>query len=191
MRQRNVLLLAVILCAANTGGFGYLFWLPTRIQQASSLPPVASSMLSALPFATGVIALFLAGRSSDRTGERRFHTAVPLFLAGCLFALTVVPNLPFPVLLVLLCAAGAAMYAWTPAFWVLPTMTLGEYGAAAAIGLMNSIGNLGGFIGPALVGYVITKYNSYPASVLFLSSCFVFGSLVVFALRRESEAADL
>ena len=83
------------------------------------------------------------------------------------------------------------MYAWIPAFWVLPTMTLGEYGAAAAIGLMNSIGNLGGFFGPTLVGYVITRYGSYTAAVLFLSSCFVIGSLLVFALRDQSESSGL
>jgi ACS family tartrate transporter-like MFS transporter len=191
MRQRNVLLLALILCAANTGGSGYLFWLPTRIQQASSFSPLASSMLSALPFMAGMIALFLMGRSSDRTGERKWHTAIPLFLSGCLFALTVISNHPFALLLGLLCMAAAAMYAWIPAFWVLPTMTLGEYGAAAAIGLMNSIGNLGGFFGPTLVGFVITRYGSYSAAVLFLSSCFVIGSLLVFALRDQSESSGL
>ena len=183
MRMRNVLLLAGTLCLANTGVVGYLFWLPATIQKASALPVFPASLLSALPFVLAMVVIFLAGRSSDRSGERRLHTVLPLFLSGCLFALTAIPKQPFASLLLWLCLTGGALYGWTPSFWVLPTLVLKESAAAAAIGLINAVGNLGGFIGPAIVGYVLTKWDSFPVAVLFLSACFIAAGFLVFTLR--------
>jgi nitrate/nitrite transporter NarK len=67
---------------------------------------------------------------------------------------------------------GAAIFAWIPAFWVLPTLILGEAAAAASIGLINSIGNLGGFVGPSVVGYFSSRQLPEWTGVIFLAACY-------------------
>lgn len=190
LRQPRVILLAFSLFFANIGVVGYLFWLPSTVQQASGLAPGAAAALSALPFAAGLISVVVFGRSSDRTGERVLHAGLPLVAAGLLFAATAGTGLPMAARMLLLCATGAAIYAFPPAFWVLPTQKLGESAAAASVGLINSIGNLGGFVGPAVVGWLLTDNQSLGTAVLFLSACFLAGGLLVLALGRSHSPTD-
>ena len=189
LKQRDVLLLAFALFFSNIGAVGYLLWLPTIIHEISGLPAHFASALSAFPFAAGIVSIVLASRSSDRRGERRLHACVPMFLAGCLFALTSLPGQPFVVVLLWLCLTSAAKYAWPPSFWVLPTAALGESAAAAAIGLINSIGNLGGFIGPTVVGSILASNQPFSVAIVFLSACFFIGSALTFAVRDQTGQA--
>jgi len=121
--------------------------------------------------------------SSDRTGERCFHTAIPLILSALIFPLTTLPNLSLGWLLFWLCASSAAIYGFGPSFWVLPTLTLGESAGAAALGFVNMFGGLGGFVGPTVVGAILTANHSYNVAVFFLSLCFLFAGLVTLAMR--------
>jgi len=169
LRMRTVLTLAVALCLANLGGYAFVLWLPTIIRNNSSLSVGMATACSALPFAMGLFSVRLSGRSSDRSGERRLHTAVPMLLMAGFFAMSTVPGQPFPLVLFWLCLTGAAGYAWPPPFWVLPTTALTKSAAAASIGLINVIGNLGGFIGPAVVGRLLSLQYSYAVAIGFLS----------------------
>ena len=91
-RQRNVIILALQLCIIVIASYGYLFWLPTNIQNASGYSIVSSTWLSILPFVLAVGAVWFIGRSSDRSRERIFHTSIPLALVGLFFALSVIPG---------------------------------------------------------------------------------------------------
>lgn len=182
-RQWNVVMLAAILFFVVVGGYGFVLWLPTTIQKASGLSVIASTALSAVPFALGTLAVWYNGRSSDRTGERRFHTAIPMFLAGVFFALAVMPGQGFPLAMLWLTLTGAMVYAWAPSFWVLPTLTLGSSAAAASIGMINSVGNIGGFIGPWLVGRLLAGDGSYTVAVAFLCAAFFLSASLIFTLR--------
>jgi ACS family tartrate transporter-like MFS transporter len=183
LRQRNVWFLALALCAANAGGYAFGFWLPTTIKNASGVSASAAAAWTALPYACGLIAIYLAGRSSDRTGERKLHTAVGQAMTAIFLALSTMPNQSFPMVMFWLCLTGAAAYCWPPPFWVLPTMTLTETAAAASIGLINSIGNLGGFIGPYVFGWLRSNEFSHNASLLFLASCYMLAAILVLAVR--------
>ncbi|MBI3667636.1 MAG: MFS transporter [Acidobacteria bacterium] len=181
--QRNVLLLALALCLANTGGYAFVFWLPTIIRNRSSLSVSWATACAALPFGVGIVGLLLGSRSSDRTGERRLHTALPLMMQAVFFMLAGLPGQSFPLVLLWLCLTAVVGYSWPPPFWVLPTATLGESAAAASIGLINAIGNLGGFIGPTVVGYLLSRNFTYTTAILFLSSCFLVAGVLILNVR--------
>ncbi len=187
LRQRNVLLLALACAFANLSMFAYLLWLPTTIRNASGLSVTLSTICSALPFALAMLTIPLAGWSSDRTGKRKLHTIVPLILAACLFVLSAVPGLPFPLVLTLLCLTGAAAFSWGVSFWVIPSLILGEAAAAASVGFINMINSVGSFLGPSVVGYLLTMGFSHRDAVFFLSSCFLISAALVAAVRSRQD----
>jgi MFS transporter, ACS family, tartrate transporter len=185
LRNRSVVLLALALFFANIGTYAFVFWLPTVVQKASGRSAIFSTATSALPYLVALVSVVLVGRSSDLRGERRWHTAVPLGLAGIFFALSCVAGLSFPIAMFWLCATGAVLFAWTPSFWVLPTLSLGESAAAASIGLINSLGNLGGFVGPSVVGYLLSKTNSHTMTNVFLAGSFIMAAVLILAAPRQ------
>jgi len=192
LRQRNVWFLALALCAANAGGYAFGFWLPTTIKNASNFSASAAAAWTALPYACGLVVMYLAGRSSDRTGERKLHTAIGQAMTAIFLALSTVPEQSFAMVMFWLCLTGAAAYCWPPPFWMLPTMTLTASAAAASVGLINSIGNLGGFIGPYIFGWLLERKISHNASLLFLASCYMLAAFLVVAVRvRRDEGAEM
>jgi ACS family tartrate transporter-like MFS transporter len=174
-----VILLALALCLANVEGYAFVFWLPTTIHRVSKFSITSSTLWAALPFIVGLISMVISGRRSDHAGERKLHAAIPLMLAATFFTLSAVPGQSFPMVLTWLCLTTAAGYSFSAPFWVLPTLTLGESAAAASIGLINLIGNLGGFIGPSAVGYVLARTHSYPLGMMILALGAMLGGLVL------------
>ena len=159
MRSRQVILLTLVYFFAIIGIYGFVIWFPTIVQRATNLPNMAVTLLSALPYVAGLAAMIWNGWHSDRTAERRWHTAFPLFLgAGCLaVAIHFSANLPLAFLCMII--VGACTTAFMPSFWALPTAILTESAAAASIGLINSVANLGGFAGPFFIGYLRTLHK--------------------------------
>ena len=189
LRLPSVVMLALITFLTNIGIAGFFLWLPTTIHKASGLSPYLSATVSALPFAVGVVSVLLWGRSSDRTGRRILHTALPLLLSAIIFPITVIPGQPFGLVLFWLCLSSAAIYGQGPSFWVLPTMTLGASAAAAAVGLINSFGSLGSFVGPTVVGLLLTAQYPFSVAVGLLSLCFLLASVTtVFLGTRLSSS---
>jgi ACS family tartrate transporter-like MFS transporter len=187
LKQRNVLLLAAITFLSNIGIAGFFLWLPSTVQRASGLPPYLAAIISGLPFAVAVLAQWSFSWSSDRMRERYFHTAMPLIVAGLVFPITTLPSLSFGWLLFWLCMSSFAIYAYGPSFWVLPTLTLGESAAAAALGFINIFSGVGSFVGPTVVGKMLTMGYSFSKAVFFLSLTFVAAGLLTFALDRRGK----
>jgi ACS family tartrate transporter-like MFS transporter len=120
------------------------------------------------------------GWHSDLTGERRWHTAVILFLCGVFMSAAVYLSSNLWVGLSFLILAGAGTTAFMPSFWALPAALLSESAAAASFGLINSVGNIGGFVGPFFVGYLRTLTGSFRFSLIFLIvALFLSGTLVL------------
>jgi len=185
LRQRNVLLLALACAFANLSMFAYLLWLPTTIRNASGLSVTLSTISSALPFVLAMVAIPIAGWSSDRTGKRKLHAIVPLVLSAVFFLLSALPGLPFPLVLGLLCLTGAAAFSWGVSFWVMPSLILGESVAAASIGFINMVNSVGAFLGPTVTGYLLTAGFSHRQVVSFLSSCFLISAGLLAAVRPK------
>ena len=189
LRQPQVWLLAIAYFLGNVGGYGFVFWLPSIIQSSSGLSVVLSNICSSLPFGFAVISALLFSLSSDRKGERRIHTCVPLSLAGLFLLVSAIPSQSFVLVIAWLSLTAVGVYGWTPAFWALPTLTLGESAAAASIGLINSVGNLGGFVGPSVMGYLSSTGHGYPTAAAFLAACYLISAAIVFSLRFPITAA--
>jgi nitrate/nitrite transporter NarK len=137
-----------------------------------------------------LLALLLNGWSSDRFGERRWHTAVCLFSITVGLALSVVQH-QVALALAMFCLASAGMYGYLASFWSIPPTLLGGTALATAVGMINSIGNLGGFAGPYLVGYLTRVQHSFTPGILYLSTCAAMSALLVIAVRPRTAAAQV
>jgi D-galactonate transporter len=190
-RNRNVILMAAGYFCAVTSAYGFTIWLPTILQGLSGYSDLTTSLLTAIPYCVGMAAMVFAGWSSDRTGERRWHTAISLFAvcAGLALSTVWIAN-PFAAI-AMFCIAGAGLYAYLPGFWSLPANFLTGAAAAASVGLINSVGNLGGFAGSYVVGYLNTRTGSFYPGVIYLA-CSAFAAAILILLvksPRESEKA--
>jgi ACS family tartrate transporter-like MFS transporter len=149
----------------------------------------AVSILAGLPYLMGLIAMLLNGWHSDRTGERIWHASVPLLcLSGSIFLAACLDGWGLAPVFVMIFLVGTFMYAHLPAFWPIPSMFLGAAAAASAIGFINMIGNVGSFVGPAMMGGYAAQ-NNIKGGLMFLS-LFPLASatiiLIVGWMRRHS-----
>jgi ACS family tartrate transporter-like MFS transporter len=129
-----------------------------------------ASFAASLPYVMALIAMQVNGRHSDRTGERIWHVAVPLGLLSVgLFLAALTDGIPVVPVLIVILWVGPCLYAHLPAFWPIPTMFLGATAAAAAIGFINMIGNLGGSVGPMMVGEIMKSRTSYAPALFCLA----------------------
>jgi MFS transporter, ACS family, tartrate transporter len=166
--QRDVILLTLSYFCATTGGYGISFWLPSILKRLSGQSDVRVTLFAALPYLAGFVMQQLNSWHSDRTCERRWHAALPIFLTGVILLLAVIFGSSLTIAVTLFTLAGASYFAFHPCFWAVPTAFLSESAAAASIGLINSLGNLGGFVGPLMMGYLVHRTHSFTAGLLYL-----------------------
>jgi MFS transporter, ACS family, tartrate transporter len=188
--SRNVLFLTGAHFFANMAGYGFILWLPHTLQIGAGLGPVASSLVAGLPFAAAIAGMVLNGRSSDRRRERRGHACWAFLVAAVFMSLTAVPEQPAAVRVAILVLTGGAVFAWIPPFWSLPTATLGESSAAAAVGLINSVGNLGGFAGPFLVGWLLAAGWTPGGASGVLAIAYAAAALLTWCVRLSRTDAE-
>jgi MFS transporter, ACS family, tartrate transporter len=130
--------------------------------------------------------MLLCGWHSDRTGERRWHTASPRLAAGLALAVVALPVVGLRGGLALFAIALSGIVAAYPPLWAIPTSFLGPAAAAASIGLISSLGNLGGFAGPYVIGWVSTRTGSFAGGLLALAaSLFLSGAVVLLVRPRR------
>jgi ACS family tartrate transporter-like MFS transporter len=127
--------------------------------------------------------MWLAGWSSDRTGERRWHAAIPRIVAAVALAACIYTSDHVWISVVALSVAAAGFYSAHAGFWPIPNMLLGRTAAATSIGLINTIGSVGGFVGPYVIGYLRDRTGGFGASLLFLSLCSVASGLLVLCVK--------
>ena len=187
--QRDVVLLTLCYFFALSGSYGIAFWLPTIVKRLSGLSDLKVTLIASLPYIAAFIVQQLNGWHSDRTGERRWHATLPLFLCAITLTLAVLLGSHPGLSIALFVLVGASFYGFQPCFWAVPTMFLSESAAAASIGLINSVGNLGGFIGPFIVGYLVTRTHSFNAGLFYLvASLVVAGTLMLTVGARRPQA---
>lgn len=183
LRHREVILLSAAYFCVISSVYGFTFWFPTVLKRLSGLSNLAVSMIAALPYCLGLIAMLLVGWSSDRSGERRWHTAISMMLIAIGLALSVLQHgVVLPIMM--FCIAAAGMYGYVPSFWSMPSSFLSGTAAAASIGLINSVGNLGGFAGPYIVGYLSRATHTFTTGVLYLSVSAVMAAVFVLSLTK-------
>jgi ACS family tartrate transporter-like MFS transporter len=191
LRHRDVLLLTGCYFCAMTGSYGIAFWLPTILKRLSGASDLKVTLLAALPYIAAFVTQQVNGWHSDRTRERRWHAAIPVFVCGAAIAMAVVYRANLNMSVALFVVAGGAFYGFQPVFWAVPTLFLTESAAAASIGLINAVGNLGGFVGPMVIGYLANRTHSFSPGLLYLvASLFVSGVLML-AVGRQSPVESI
>jgi MFS transporter, ACS family, tartrate transporter len=173
LRQPAVIQLAVIYFCAISCTYTLTFWLPTFLKRASGMSDFSITLLSIPAYVALLIGIIVNGWHSDRTGERRWHTAAPLLLSTASFAIATMAGSHFWFAFACLTFANTTN-AFLPAFWTIPYTFLGESGAAVSTGLINSIGNLGGLVAPWVMGYLLDRTHSFTPGFLYL-----VGSLLI------------
>lgn len=189
LRNPTVLLMAVTLMLGLTATYGVSLWLPKMVQGLSTYGLSQVSLIAAIPALCALPAMMLNGWHSDRTGERIWHAAIPRTMAGVAMFICVFTTSNVWISVFLLSIATIGFYSAHPGFWPLPNILLGKTAAAASIGLINSFGNLGGFIGPYVIGFVSDRFGGFERALLFLAVCSVASGLLILLLRPALKAA--
>ncbi len=181
--DRRVLLLMAAWFVALSGALGSVYWIPTFVKRMSGVSDRTVTSLLVIPALIGVAGMLWNGWHSDKTGERRWHAAMPLLLAGSLFALSValVGHTGMAVLFLLL--GSGCYFGFQPVCWALPTLILGESAAAATFGLINSMGQMGGFFGPKLIGFLNERTHGVTASLGFIALAYFVAGALMLSLR--------
>src|SRR4029453_18733931 len=177
---------ALVLFLIVTSGYGFSFFLPQIVKRLSGASDLAVGLWTAVPFTVAAIGMITVAAHSDRTGERRRHVAACAALAATGLAASSFSGSAI-VSLALLAAAAVGLYSATPPFWSLPTAFLRGDGAAAGIGLINSIGNLGGVVWPDLMGWMQGLSGDFRVGLRVLAaSALCSGALVLLGTRRRT-----
>jgi MFS transporter, ACS family, tartrate transporter len=175
--------LGIILFACQTGSYGLTLWIPQIVQGLSGLSDLAVGMISALPYVAASVGMILIGASSDRSGERLLHVAIPSAIAALGFVASALLTSPVPAMLALTVAAVGDLSTRGP-FWALPTRFLAGSAAAGGIALINTFASLGGFVGPYAVGFVRNLTGSFAGGLIFLAVLLAIGAATALSLRR-------
>ena len=181
--DRRVAMLTAAWFLSLTGTLGSIYWIPTFVKRLSGLPDRSVTSLLLLPALLGIIGMMLNAWHSDRTGERRWHTALPLFASGVMFELVLVAHHAVPLAILLLLLGSGIFYAFYPVFWSIPTMMLSESAAAATFGLINSFGQCGGFAGPFVIGLLNDTTHSLNASFAFIGLAYLVAGAFTLTLN--------
>ena len=183
LTDRRVLVLSMIYMTSVTASYGIVFFLP-QIVKGLGHSNLMTGMLTAIPYTVGIIGLLAWGYSSDRRNERRWHLIVAMTVAGIGLMGAAWFRDSYGAIAAM-CVATVGLYGSRPSFWPMPSRFLTGAAAAAGIALINSIGNLGGYIGPFIVGWIKDSTKSFEMGLYFLAACaFASAMISYFAMRK-------
>ena len=185
----RVLALSLIYFGTSAGLYTLSIWAPLIIKE---LGPTAlqTGFLNAIPAAISVVAMVLWSRHSDRTGERTWHVVAACLLAAAGLAYAGSAT-TLPSVLLALTIVNVGISASKPPLWSMPTTFLSGPAAASGIAAINSIGNLGGFAGPAMIGWIKELTGSYFGGLYFVAATLVLSALLTLLLARTQSHAVL
>jgi D-galactonate transporter len=185
----RVWLMAAIYFCFIMGLYGVSFWLPQLIKATGVKDVLDVGLLSAIPYGFAVVAMVLASRSSDRRGERRWHIGGAAIVGGAGLIASAVYGGNTVLAMIALTAATMGILTSLPLFWTLPTAFLGGTAAAAGIAVINSVGNLAGFVSPFMVGAIKDATGSTTIGLYALAASLFLGAALVLAFARHTQVA--
>lgn len=182
-RDARVLRLMTAWFVALCGALGSIYWIPTFVKRMSGASDRSVTTLLMLPAFLGIVGMLWNGWHSDKTGERRWHAAMPLLMAGSFFGLSIVCRGDAWAAVLFILLGSGFYFGFQPVCWSLPTLILGESAAAATFGLINSTGQMGGFFGPKLIGYLNERTHGVTASLAFIALAYLVAGGLMLTLR--------
>jgi sugar phosphate permease len=171
------------------GNYGLGFWLPQIVKDTITHDPFAIGLLTMIPWAAAALAMVIVGHHSDKTNERRWHVGISGILGAAAFAACAIPGVSGTAGLLLLTVAAAGISAGYSTYWALPTTILTAAAAPAGIAWINSVGNLAGYVSPAVIGKIRDATHSMSPVLLLLAACAFAAAMLTIVFFRGGLAS--
>jgi len=181
LANARVWLLALLYFTIVFGHYGIALWLPQIIKGFGGMSDLRVGMLSSIPFIAAAITMVVVAKHSDSRNERRWHLAIPALVGGFALALAAAARRPM-LALAAITIAEAGVSSTAGPFWTLPPSFLDGAAAAGGIALINSTGNLAGFVGPSVVGLIKQLTHSFAGGLLLMAAAIIAAGLIALAL---------
>jgi D-galactonate transporter len=186
----RVWILCLVYFGTVSGNYAIQFWLPQIVKDTLTKDPFQIGLLTMIPWGLAAITMVLIGQHSDNTGERRWHISLAALGGGCGLAVSAIPGVPGVIGFAALTVAAAMIVSASSTFWSLPTSYLSGAAASAGIAWINSVGNLGGFVSPFLVGKIRDlTHSSSLALIVLAGACFMSSILVATVFKKRIATA--
>jgi ACS family tartrate transporter-like MFS transporter len=186
--HKKVLALALAYFLMVSANYGIEFFLPSILKDWYALPMGTITWLVMLPPVLALFGQLFVGWNSDRKKERRLHAVIPILAGSCALALASQSRGSLALTVALFALGAAGIKAYQPAFWSLPNLFLTEAAAAGSIGLINSVGNLGGFLGTTLMGSFKKFTGSFAIGIVILAAAMCLSATLLFILGLGKKA---
>jgi ACS family tartrate transporter-like MFS transporter len=183
----RIWMLSMVYFGVSTTMYGLTLWLPSVIQSLSKLSYFVTGIVSALPFVVAAVVMVLVGMLSDRTGERRWHTAIPAFAGAAAVAGAAYGS---SAIIVVACIALGMAFAeaMVGPFWAMATSRMAGLSAAAGIAVINSLANLGGYFGPDIIGFFRKLNGGFRGGLLAIGATLALSGTIALIVGRPGPA---
>jgi ACS family tartrate transporter-like MFS transporter len=182
LKHPKVLLLAAAYFFIVTGNYGIEFFMPSIFDDWYHLKLGALTSMIVIPPMGSLLGQILVGWNSDRMGERRLHAALPIYVGASALLLTMFSRGNLWLTVAMFTFVMMGLKAYLPAFWTLPSLFLTESAAAGSIGFINSIGNLGGQVGPAVLGWIKHRTGMFEPGIVILGTSMMISATIILSL---------
>src|SRR5471032_1307442 len=186
LKNGQVWMLGLVYFCIQMGVYAINFWLPTIVKSLGYASPVTVGWISAIPYLCASIFMIWVGRSADRHKERRWHLSGPLLMALCGLMLATQAHGNVVIAIIGLSLATMGVLSGLPMFWPLPTAFLGSAAAAGGLALINSLGQIAGFVSPFLVGWIKDATGSTDVALYILSAVLLLGAILVLRVPAKT-----
>ncbi len=185
----RIWMLSLVYFGVSTTMYGVTLWLPSVIRSLSGLSYFQTGLVSALPFLATATAMVLVGMRSDRTGERRWHTAIPAFVGALAL---VAAGYGRSTLVVVACIGLGLVCAESMVgpFWAMATSRMAGLSAAAGIAVINSLANLGGYYGPDIIGFFRKLNGGFRGGLLAIGATLALSGTIALIVGRGKESGS-
>ena len=184
LADARVIALALVYFGTSAGLYTLGVWAP-QIIKGFGMSNMAVGFLNAVPPTVAVVAMYLWSWHSDKTSERTWHVVIPCLLAAIGLAIAGMSSTAVAVVAALV-LVNVGISAAKPPLWSMPTIFLSGPAAAAGIATINSIGNLGGFVGPAMIGWIKDQTGSFAGGLYFVAGLLIFSAVLTLILARTA-----
>jgi MFS transporter, ACS family, tartrate transporter len=189
MRSPIIAWMASLTFLAYVGQYTFVFWFPTMLKRLTDFTDMRVGIVGVLPFLAAFVAMQLNGWHSDKQAERRWHSAMPLFVAGTAYFLLSIPGHSVVATIFLFTVAGV-LTAYLSTFWAIPTEIMSHAEAATAVGVINAVGSVAGFAGPYIFGYVYIRTGaSFSWGLRLVMTAVLIAGLMILRIPKAPKTA--
>jgi len=184
IRDRETIILCIIYTFWLATSYALLFFLPTMFSEITKTSVTTVGYITAITYTGSLVGLILVGRSSDKKNERKMHMFIPLVIGIIALAASMAIHQDATLATIILAIAVTGIGSAFGIFWTLPTMFLSRTAAAVSLGVIGTVGNIGGFFGPYITGVLRTTTGSFMQPTVIMIIFLAISASLVLTLRK-------